>query len=91
MEQYAATGLAQAVAKYYETTGSLKDPLVTLHTLADPVVPYWQEPLYAAKAFVSQVSPNTALTVAATFARFFPLSGVIEHLILSDGGLEKLK
>jgi len=33
----------------YETTGILHDPLVTLHTTADPVVPYWQETLYATK------------------------------------------
>lgn len=33
----------------YDTSGLLKVPLVTLHTLADPIVPYWQEPLYAAK------------------------------------------
>jgi hypothetical protein len=33
----------------YETTGLLHDPVVTLHNLADPIVPYWQEPLYAAK------------------------------------------
>jgi len=33
----------------YETTGILHDPLVTLHTTADPVVPYWQETLYGAK------------------------------------------
>src|SRR5215469_5668433 len=36
VERYATTGSAQSnVAKYYETIGSLKDPLVTLHTLAD--------------------------------------------------------
>ena len=35
--------------QYYDTTGLLKNPLVTMHTLADPIVPYWQEPLYAAK------------------------------------------
>src|SRR5262249_49270653 len=34
----------------YETTGILHDPLVTLHTLADPIVPFAQETLYAAKA-----------------------------------------
>lgn len=33
----------------YETMGLLVRPLVTLHTLADPVVPFWQETLYAAK------------------------------------------
>jgi hypothetical protein len=33
----------------FETTGKLHDPLVTLHTLADPLVPFVQETLYAAK------------------------------------------
>ena len=33
----------------YETTGILHDPLVTLHTTADPIVPFRQELLYAAK------------------------------------------
>ena len=27
----------------YETDGLLSNPLVTLHTLADPIVPFWQE------------------------------------------------
>ncbi|HEY2383170.1 MAG TPA: hypothetical protein VGK48_18500 [Terriglobia bacterium] len=34
----------------YETTGILHDPLVTLHTIADPIIPFRQELLYAAKA-----------------------------------------
>jgi hypothetical protein len=33
----------------YETTGLLGNPLVTLHTLADPTIPFWQETLYGAK------------------------------------------
>jgi hypothetical protein len=33
----------------YNTTGQLKNPLVTLHTLADPIVPYDHETLYGAK------------------------------------------
>jgi len=50
VERYAATGTAlNNIATLYETTGVLHDPLVTLHTLADPVVPFWQEPLYAGK------------------------------------------
>jgi hypothetical protein len=50
VERYAATGTAlNNIATLYETTGLLHDPLVTLHTLADPIVPFWQEPLYAAK------------------------------------------
>ncbi len=49
-ERYPATGTAlSTIATYYETTGRLEEPLVTLHTLADPIVPFWQEPLYAGK------------------------------------------
>ncbi len=33
----------------YQTTGSILRPLVTLHTTADPVAPYWHETLYAQK------------------------------------------
>jgi hypothetical protein len=43
---------ADAVASVhaYETSGRLDDPLITLHTTADPIVPFWQETLYKAKA-----------------------------------------
>lgn len=34
----------------YQTTGKLTRPLVTLHTLLDPEVPFWHEALYTAKA-----------------------------------------
>jgi hypothetical protein len=34
----------------YETTGLLSDPLVTLHTIADPLIPFSQETLYVEKA-----------------------------------------
>jgi hypothetical protein len=47
--RFAADGTAPVEIPNYDTTGLLKDPLVTLHTLFDPIVPYWQEPLYAAK------------------------------------------
>jgi hypothetical protein len=50
VERDSATGTALTnIASYYETTGLLHKPLVTLHTLADPIVPFWQEPDYAAK------------------------------------------
>jgi len=50
VERYTATGTAlSTIAMYYETTGRLDEPLVTLHTLADPIVPFWQETLYAGK------------------------------------------
>jgi hypothetical protein len=48
--RFAEDAAAIASVHAYETTGILADPLVTLHTLFDPVVPFWQEPLYALKA-----------------------------------------
>lgn len=41
-------GALAELAKY-QTTGKLRRPLVTLHTAWDPVVPAWQESLYARK------------------------------------------
>lgn len=35
-----------AINAHYQTSGALRVPLVTLHTLGDPIVPYWHEPLY---------------------------------------------
>jgi uncharacterized repeat protein (TIGR01451 family) len=34
------------IADNYQTAGALSVPIVTLHTLKDPVVPYWHEPIY---------------------------------------------
>jgi pimeloyl-ACP methyl ester carboxylesterase len=41
-----------AIEAYYQTSGRLEAPLVTLHTTADPIVPYWHEPLYSLKALL---------------------------------------
>ena len=41
------------IANYYQTSGRLKSPLVTLHTTGDPIVPYWHEPLYRLKVWGS--------------------------------------
>ncbi|HSD29084.1 MAG TPA: hypothetical protein VLL75_17420 [Vicinamibacteria bacterium] len=46
------TALA-AMEDGYQTSGRLAAPLVTLHTTADPIVPYWHEPLYSLKALPS--------------------------------------
>jgi hypothetical protein len=40
---------ARAESLKYETDGLLSNPLVTLHTTADPQVPFWQETLYRTK------------------------------------------
>jgi hypothetical protein len=37
----------------YQTTGKLNVPLVTMHTTGDPIVPYWHETLYNAKALLN--------------------------------------
>jgi hypothetical protein len=42
-----------AIEHGYQTSGRLADPLVTLHTTADPIVPYGHEPLYTFKALRS--------------------------------------
>ena len=47
-----STALANIQA-HYQTTGRIYRPLVTLHTTADPVAPYWHETLYAQKAAAS--------------------------------------
>jgi len=37
------------IKAHYATSGQLGGPLVTFHTLRDPIVPYWHEPLYRFK------------------------------------------
>ncbi len=39
----------QEIKAHYQTSGDLGGPLVTLHTLGDPIVPYWHQPLYRRK------------------------------------------
>jgi len=47
--RFAADPAALVQMQNYETNGLLMEPLVTLHTLADPQVPFWQETLYYTK------------------------------------------
>lgn len=64
--RFAASPTALVNAVPYETSGLLNIPLVTLHTLADPIVPYWQEPLYAKTvASVNRSSELTQIPVVA--------------------------
>jgi pimeloyl-ACP methyl ester carboxylesterase len=51
VQRFAADEAAlQEISRYYETSGVLSVPLVTLHTFGDPIVPYWHEALYSDKA-----------------------------------------
>jgi hypothetical protein len=43
----------QQMKSYYNTSGLLSKPLVTMHTTGDPIIPYWHEPLYTAKTLIS--------------------------------------
>jgi pimeloyl-ACP methyl ester carboxylesterase len=51
----------QYVEDYYQTTGELDVPLVTLHNLSDPAVPYRHEEIY--KQLVAQKDKSGNLTV----------------------------
>lgn len=50
VQRFSADPQALANLGLYETTGRLARPLVLAHTTGDPVVPFWQEVLYFAKA-----------------------------------------
>ncbi len=41
------------IERYYQTSGRLQVPLVALHTVADPVVPFWHQPLYRYKVWLA--------------------------------------
>jgi pimeloyl-ACP methyl ester carboxylesterase len=58
--RYNADAAALQGLASFETTGQLQVPLVTLHTSGDPVIPFGQEALYAAK--VSQAGTSAELT-----------------------------
>lgn len=50
VERFSADPAALAeIQQFYQTSGKLPAPLVTMHTTGDPVVPYWQETLYGFK------------------------------------------
>jgi pimeloyl-ACP methyl ester carboxylesterase len=50
------------ISRYYQTSGKLKVPLVTMHTLGDPIVPYWHETLYNIKTLYNAQLPYNAKT-----------------------------
>jgi hypothetical protein len=39
----------EEIETHYQTSGALTSPLITLHTIGDPFVPYWHELLYRRK------------------------------------------
>jgi pimeloyl-ACP methyl ester carboxylesterase len=53
VKRFTASPTARARLRQYETNGDLRIPLVTLHTTADEVVPFWHELLYLPKLTLS--------------------------------------
>ena len=90
-----ATASAAAVTAMntsYRTSGVLRRPLITLHTLRDQQVPYVHEPLYALKTLASGALFSRHLPIAID--RFghcsFTPAEVLETftiMLLYDGGL----
>jgi pimeloyl-ACP methyl ester carboxylesterase len=60
---HADTAALATIEEDYQTSGRLKAPFVTLHTTADPIVPYWHEPLYSLKALAGSGLLHTNLPV----------------------------
>ena len=61
--RFTADPSALAAMNEFETTGNLQVPVATLHTTGDPVVPFEQQALYAAK--VNQAGASARLTQIA--------------------------
>jgi pimeloyl-ACP methyl ester carboxylesterase len=53
----AQTSALTEIANYYETSGALQRPLVTMHTTGDPIVPFWHQTFYTQKVFTN--NPNS--------------------------------
>jgi len=49
VQRFTESPAARAALKPYETQGDLRIPLVTLHTIGDPIIPIWHELLYFVK------------------------------------------
>lgn len=62
VERIKADGRARAyMRRFYQTTGELQRPLVTLHNTLDPVVPFQHEVMYS--GLVAQAGRSSFLTV----------------------------
>ncbi len=50
VQRFAADPQALAeIERYYQTSGDLQRHIVAIHTVGDPVVPYWHQPMYRQK------------------------------------------
>jgi len=63
----ASPAALEYLEKNYQTSGRLSRPLITLHTIWDPVVPYWHEALYAGKV---QAAHSDGYLIQVPVARY---------------------
>lgn len=62
VQRFAADAAALAKAQDYAFSGAVSQPLVTMHTTADPIVPFWHEVLYASRSKPAAGGSLTPLT-----------------------------
>jgi hypothetical protein len=68
IQRYSADTAALAeIDAFYQTSGQLVEPVVTLHTTGDHVVPFWHSPAYRAKTIAAD---NIALHEPRTVDRY---------------------
>ncbi len=79
--RFTADQSALSQLKKYETDGKLQVPVVTIHNLFDPIVPFAQEALYAAK--VQAAGAGSLLTPFPT-----PLQSPFGHCVFTLGEVQ---
>jgi pimeloyl-ACP methyl ester carboxylesterase len=79
--RFTAEQSALSQLKKYETDGKLHVPVVTIHNLFDPIVPFRQEALYAAK--VQAAGAGSLLTPFPT-----PLQSPFGHCVFTLGEVQ---
>ena len=63
VQRFTAQDRALSALRQYETSGVLTRPLVTLHTTADPVIPFWHQVLYFDKTRRTGSNDFTAIPI----------------------------
>ena len=53
IQRFTASQTALANLRAFETSGRLQRPVVSLHTTADPIIPFWQQELYQVKVLTT--------------------------------------
>ncbi len=84
--RFAADAAAlRTIDSYYQTTGVLGGPLVTLHTASDAIVPYWHEPIYASKIAAAGAGDrhlNVPVVLRYGHCNFSPAQALISFVLL---------